>query len=83
MRTDTFLKILTVCAALLPGASADALLARMAEAPSEGRPAPVIRSMENLKLALRLRFQRGPIDAETADAIAAAIDAAALKIEQL
>lgn len=64
-------------------AAADALLARMAEAPAEGRPAPVIRSMENLKLALRLRFQLGPIDAETADAIAAAIDAAALRIEQL
>ncbi|MEZ5864798.1 MAG: PadR family transcriptional regulator [Geminicoccaceae bacterium] len=63
----------------------DALLARMDEA---GRaqgdgPAPqILRAMENLKLALRLRLARGPLDTEQADAVAAALDAAALGVER-
>lgn len=66
-------------------AALDALLARMDEA---GRthgdgPAPqIVRAMENLKLALRLRLARGPLDAEQADAVAAALDAAATTVER-
>lgn len=45
-------------------------------------PAPVVRAMENLKTALRLRMRGGEIDPETAQKIAAAIDAAALAVEQ-
>jgi hypothetical protein len=38
--------------------------------------------MENLKLALRLRLERGPLDATEADAVAAALDAAAVQVER-
>ncbi|MEA1832120.1 PadR family transcriptional regulator [Methylobacterium durans] len=47
-----------------------------------GVPAPVLRGMENLKLALRLRLRRGPIDQATAETIAAALDAAAQAVER-
>ncbi len=52
---------------------------------TEGRPgvpAPVIRAMENLKLALRLRLVRGPLEPASAEAIATALDAAALAVER-
>jgi hypothetical protein len=45
-------------------------------------PAPVIRAMENLKLAMRLRMKRGPIDQTAAESIAAALDAAAQTVER-
>jgi DNA-binding PadR family transcriptional regulator len=45
-------------------------------------PAPVLRAMENLKTALRLRLAAGPIPAERVAAIAAAIDAAAIEAEK-
>jgi DNA-binding PadR family transcriptional regulator len=48
----------------------------------EGTPAPVIRGMENLKLALRLRLKGGPLDRSTVDKIAAALDAAAQAVER-
>ena len=63
----------------------DTLLARMDEA---GRvhgagPAPqVVRAVENLKLALRLRLARGPLSEEQANAVAAALDAAATSVER-
>jgi DNA-binding PadR family transcriptional regulator len=63
----------------------DALLARMDEAgrAQGGGPAPqVLRAMENLKLALRMRMARGPLTAEQADAVAAALDAAATGVER-
>ncbi|WP_431285939.1 PadR family transcriptional regulator [Humitalea sp. 24SJ18S-53] len=66
-------------------ASVEALLARMAEA---GRihgagPAPqVVRAMENLKLALRMRLSRGPLTEDQANAVAAALDAAATGVER-
>lgn len=66
-------------------ASADALLARAAPAGGEGGhsvPAPMIRAMENLKLALRLRLRGGPIDQATAESIAATLDEAARAIER-
>ncbi|MCB9948891.1 MAG: PadR family transcriptional regulator [Rhodospirillaceae bacterium] len=62
--------------------AADALLARVGHGGAEPPPAPVIRAMENLKLALRLRLQRGPIDQATAESIAAALDAAAQTVER-
>jgi hypothetical protein len=38
--------------------------------------------MENLKLALRLRLKRSPLDKATAETIAAALDAAAQAVER-
>lgn len=66
-------------------AATDALLARIGEGGPHGRegvPAPVVRAMENLKVALRLRMRRGGIDAEAATRIAAALDAAARNVEE-
>jgi DNA-binding PadR family transcriptional regulator len=63
----------------------DALLARMAEASRThgGGPAPqILRAMENLKLALRMRLSRGPLSGEQVNAVAAAIDIAATSVEQ-
>jgi len=61
-------------------AAADALLTRSVSARGgapPGTPAPVIRSMENLKLALRMRLGQGQVDDDVLERIAAAIDAAA------
>ena len=66
-------------------ASIDALLARIGPAGGgtpDGVPAPLLRAMENLKLALRLRLRGGPLDPEAARTIAAAIDAAAQAVER-
>jgi hypothetical protein len=63
----------------------DELLARSGPAGAEGVasvPAPIVRAMGNLKLALRLRFRRGPISQATAETIAAALDAAAQTVER-
>ena len=64
----------------------DALLARMAET-SRARgagPAPqILRAMENLKLALRLRLSRGPLSEEQINDVAAAIDTAATGVERV
>lgn len=49
-----------------------------------GGPAPqILRAMENLKVAIRLRLSRGPLNDEQTRAIAAAIDAAAHMIESV
>lgn len=61
------------------------LLARMQEASRAAGdgPAPqLVRAMENLKLALRLRLARGPLTAEQATAVAAALDLAATTVEK-
>jgi DNA-binding PadR family transcriptional regulator len=64
-------------------AAADALLSRAGPAGGVSSvPAPVVRAMENLKLAMRLRFRRGPIDQAAAENIAAALDAAAQTVER-
>ena len=66
-------------------AAADELLARGAPGGAEGGdavPAPVIRAMENLKLAMRLRLRRGSIDQAAAETIAAALDAAVQAVER-
>lgn len=63
----------------------DALLARMDEAnrTQGGGPAPqILRAMENLRLALRMRLARGPLTEEQVNAVAAAIDAAATGVER-
>ena len=63
----------------------DALLARMNEASRThgGGPAPqILRAMENLKLALRLRLARGPLSEEQINAVAAVIDNAAIGVER-
>jgi DNA-binding PadR family transcriptional regulator len=64
----------------------DTLLARMDEAGRAGGdgPAPqIVRAMENLRLALRLRLSRGPLSSEQANEVAAALDAAATKVERI
>ena len=63
----------------------DALLARIAEAGASRVSAdapPVLRGMENLKLALRLRLSRGALTEDQVRSIAAALDAAATAIER-
>ena len=48
-----------------------------------GGPAPqIIRAMENLKLALRLRLSRGPLSDEQISAVTAAIDGATVSVER-
>jgi DNA-binding PadR family transcriptional regulator len=63
----------------------DALLARMQEAArvhGDGPAPQIVRAMENLKLALRLRLSRGPLSDEQSSAVAAAIDGAAVSVER-
>ena len=62
-----------------------ALMARIDEAGrarASAEAPPVLRGMENLKLALRLRLSRGALSEEQVRAIAAALDAAAVAVEQ-
>jgi DNA-binding PadR family transcriptional regulator len=64
----------------------NALHARMDEASraNESGSAPqILRAMENLRMALRLRLSRGPLTSEQTDAMAAALDAAASAVEKL
>ncbi|MFT4149321.1 MAG: PadR family transcriptional regulator [Paracoccaceae bacterium] len=63
-------------------AAVDDLLARIGQGDRGGPPAPVIRAMENLRLALRLRLQAGALDADEIDRIAAALDTAAREVER-
>jgi DNA-binding PadR family transcriptional regulator len=64
----------------------DAVAARMKDAATargDGPPPQVVRGVENLKLALRLRLSRGPLTDEQTRTIAAALDTAATTIEQV
>jgi len=63
-------------------AAAEELLSRAGLPGAEPTPPPVVRAMENLKLALRLRLQRGSLDEAAVDTIAAALDAAARSVER-
>ena len=66
-------------------AAVDALWSRIGPAGAgapDGVPAPVLRAMENLKLALRLRLRRGPLDPTAAETIAAALDTAVQAVER-
>jgi len=65
--------------------SIDELLARIDKGGTgrfDGVPAPILRGMENLKLALRLRMRGEPFNNSTVDSIAAALDAAAHAVER-
>lgn len=60
-----------------------AILGRAAEAGrSGGVPPQIVRAMENLRVALRLRLGGSELNADRVHAIAAAIDAAAAEAEQ-
>ena len=66
-------------------AALDAALSRMqsASAAHGGGPAPeIVRAMENMRLALRLRLGRGPLTGEQVRAVAAALDSAAVAVER-
>ena len=65
--------------------AADAMLARMNDAtsPGNGRPPQVIRALENLKLAVRMRLGRAPLTDDQANAFAAVLDAAAQNIDKV
>jgi DNA-binding PadR family transcriptional regulator len=66
-------------------AAVDALQARMAEiaaARADTPPPTVIRAIENLKLALRLKLQQGGLSDDQARTIATTLDAAAAAVEQ-
>ena len=61
------------------------LKARMEEVAAAGRgrnAPPIIRALENVNVALRLRLSRGPLTEEQVQAVAAALDGAARAIEQ-
>ena len=63
----------------------DALLARMTEARhtrADADAPQILRAMENLKLALRLRLSRGPLSDDQINAVAAVLDAAATGVER-
>ena len=65
-------------------ASVDAIFARLDEAAASSALASpkVLRAMENLKTALRLRLSNGPVAEDRIEAIAAALDEAASKVER-
>jgi DNA-binding PadR family transcriptional regulator len=66
-------------------ATVEAIFERMAAvgAAQGGGPAPqILRAMENLRMALRLRLARGPLSEAQVAAVAAALDAAALEVEK-
>jgi DNA-binding PadR family transcriptional regulator len=66
-------------------AAVDAIFGRIAEVGSAhgNGPAPqIVRAMENLTLALRLRLSQGPLTEQQKQAVAAALDAAAVTIER-
>ena len=65
-------------------AAVDAVFARLTptEGGRAGVPAPLLRAMENLKLALRLRLSRGGLSAIHIETIAAALDDAARLVER-
>lgn len=63
-------------------AAVEGLTARMDAAKSRGAPAPVLRAMENLRTALRMKLERGDLTEAQAEAMAAALDAAAIAVER-
>ena len=63
----------------------DAVFARMERTSAStagGRSPQVMRAMENMKMALRLRLSRGPLSDDEAQAIADALDAAARAVDR-
>jgi DNA-binding PadR family transcriptional regulator len=69
-------------------AMTDEMMARMSGAADGagfrgGRPPQVLRAIENLKLALRMRLSRRPLDEQQAHEIAAVLDNAAQQLERI
>lgn len=67
-------------------AEVDALFQRMAwvrERSAGGVSAQVVRAMENLRTAVRLKLEQGPLDEAQAQRLAEALDAAALAVERV
>lgn len=67
-------------------AAIDAVLARFAEAGADRRPERdprLIRAVENLRLALRLKTHGGDLSPDRVDALAALLDDTARKIERI
>src|SRR5262245_44692076 len=65
--------------------SVEAIFARIdavRERNASANPPEIVRAYENLKFALRLRMERGGLDQDKAQAIAAALDAAAQAVER-
>lgn len=63
----------------------EGVFARMREvgAAYRGGPAPqILRAMENLRMALRIRMARGPLTEEQVRAITASLDGAATQVER-
>jgi DNA-binding PadR family transcriptional regulator len=63
----------------------DAVLARMGEARAtygQGPAPQILRAIENVKTAVRLRLSRGPLSDDEVQAVAAALDTAATAIER-
>ena len=66
-------------------AAVEAVFQRIAEvnAARGGGPAPqILRAMENMRMALRLRLSSGPLSEDQVRRVTAALDAAAIEIEQ-
>lgn len=64
----------------------EAILARMTEintANGGGRPPQIIRAIENVRTAVRLKLSRGALTEEQVRSIAAEMDALASRIEQI
>ena len=57
-------------------------LGALAQTQDDRNAPPIMRAMENLKLALRMRLERGRLAPEAITAIAAALDAAAIAVER-
>lgn len=67
---------------------ADAMMARMqggvdGAGPRGGRPPQIMRAIENLKLAMRMRLSREALTPEQASAFAAVLDHAAQQLEKI
>ncbi|MGK6307175.1 PadR family transcriptional regulator [Variovorax sp. DT-64] len=66
----------------------DEMMARMSggvdgAGPRAGRPPQVLRAIENLKLAMRLRLAREPLTEQQAHEFAAVLDSAAQQLERI
>ena len=57
-------------------------MAKVRERSAGGASAPVTRALENLRTAVRLKLEQGPLDEQQALRLAEALDAAALTIER-
>lgn len=64
-------------------AALDEAMARLTAEGRPERPPQVARSVENFRMALRMRLQRGPLTTEQADAIAELLDSTARGLERI